>query len=61
MLLQTEKADELQTALTKVIEQAGPAPVTDQDQAGRLHEVWSISDPAAVAELTLWLAAATWS
>ncbi|MBW8171566.1 DUF1015 family protein [Ornithinimicrobium sp. Arc0846-15] len=53
LLLQTEKADELQMALAKVIEQAGPAPVNDHDQAGRLHEVWPISEPAAVAELTL--------
>lgn len=52
LLLQTQKATELQVALQAVIAAAGQAQVTDQDQAGRTHEVWAVSATEDVARLT---------
>lgn len=47
LLLQTEQAAALEDVLQEVT--AGAAPdVSDVDQAGRVHEVWAVTDPALV-------------
>src|SRR5256884_2671755 len=49
LLLQT--ADGLHAALAEATAAAGPADVTDTDQAGRTHEVWALGPGPRQAEL----------
>jgi uncharacterized protein (DUF1015 family) len=42
LLLQTRLGDALHAALAEATATAGPADVTDTDQAGRTHEVWAL-------------------
>lgn len=50
LLLQTEHDAALQDVLGEVTEAAAPD-VSDVDQAGRVHEVWAVTDPALVARV----------
>ncbi|HKJ11989.1 MAG TPA: DUF1015 family protein [Ornithinimicrobium sp.] len=51
LLVQTERAEELQAALARVCTQAGEPDVVDHDAAGRRHEVWTVTDEDTVARL----------
>ncbi|MGB7448405.1 MAG: DUF1015 family protein [Ornithinimicrobium sp.] len=51
LLVQTDRAVELQAALSAACEAAGEPDVVDRDPAGRRHEVWSVQDPDTVANL----------
>jgi uncharacterized protein (DUF1015 family) len=50
LLLQTEHDAALQDALVQVTETVAPD-VRDVDQAGRVHEVWAVFDPAVVGRI----------
>ncbi len=50
LLLQTEHDAALQDVLVEVTESA-PPDVSEVDQAGRVHEVWALTDPALVQQV----------
>lgn len=45
LLVQTERADELDTLLMRACDESGEPVVVDYDAAGRRHEVFVLSDP----------------
>lgn len=51
LLLLTQHGESLQALLHKVCGAAGEPDVRDLDPAGRVHEVWAVGDPGAVAEI----------
>lgn len=51
LLVQTESARDFRVLVERVCAQSGEPDVVDHDSAGRLHEVWVVSEPAAVAQL----------
>lgn len=51
LLLQTEQAQALQDALVAVCGGAGEPDVRDTDRAGRVHEVWAVTDRETVRHL----------
>ncbi len=52
LLLQTARGDELHAALAAAVDAAGKPDASDQDPAGRTHEIWTVAPGAPQDELT---------
>jgi uncharacterized protein (DUF1015 family) len=52
LLLQTGKGDELHAALAAAVDRAGEPVVTDTDQTGRTHALWTVGPGPLQDELT---------